>query len=327
MSGGDDRGDLFDYHPDRDLSAIFPAAGKWTADSDSLHDYYLNDDGMLQASGPFDASCWAQPDDWFNGGEMAADGGAKYWGNHIATPSTGVGSPVSANCSASSSSSMEALEVVKLEDQEAAEAINEEIKDREPATDHADKSKLKLNKPKKKGEKRQREPRFAFMTKSEVDHLEDGYRWRKYGQKAVKNSPFPRSYYRCTAQKCPVKKRVERSYQDPTTVITTYEGKHIHPSPASTPRGHYLPAAPPPPLLQFTVPANLISHHHHHQQQQQHHHQQQLLQQVRALGGVQRANAAGNSTVTIGMQPSVQLPDYGLLQDVVPAFSQRKQFP
>jgi len=30
------------------------------------------------------------------------------------------------------------------------------------------------------------------MTKSEIDHLEDGYRWRKYGQKAVKNSPFPR---------------------------------------------------------------------------------------------------------------------------------------
>jgi hypothetical protein len=43
-----------------------------------------------------------------------------------------------------------------------------------------------------KGEKRPRQPRFAFMTKSEVDHLDDGYRWRKYGQKAVKNSPFPR---------------------------------------------------------------------------------------------------------------------------------------
>lgn len=49
------------------------------------------------------------------------------------------------------------------------------------------------NKVKKKGQKRIRQPRFAFMTKSEVDHLEDGYRWRKYGQKAVKNSPFPRS--------------------------------------------------------------------------------------------------------------------------------------
>ena len=50
-------------------------------------------------------------------------------------------------------------------------------------------SKAKNN---KKGEKKQKEPRFAFMTKSEVDHLEDGYRWRKYGQKAVKNSPYPR---------------------------------------------------------------------------------------------------------------------------------------
>lgn len=45
----------------------------------------------------------------------------------------------------------------------------------------------------KKKQKKQREPRFAFMTKSEVDHLDDGYRWRKYGQKAVKNSPYPRS--------------------------------------------------------------------------------------------------------------------------------------
>lgn len=49
-------------------------------------------------------------------------------------------------------------------------------------------------KAKKKNQKKQREPRFAFMTKSEVDHLDDGYRWRKYGQKAVKNSPFPRYF-------------------------------------------------------------------------------------------------------------------------------------
>jgi hypothetical protein len=51
------------------------------------------------------------------------------------------------------------------------------------------------NKSKKKAEKRQRQPRVAFLTKSEVDHLEDGYRWRKYGQKAVKNSPYPRSVH------------------------------------------------------------------------------------------------------------------------------------
>ncbi|KAL0889297.1 hypothetical protein Bca101_013280 [Brassica carinata] len=91
----------------------------------------------------------------------------------------------------------------------------------------------KVVKTKKKEEKKQREPRVSFMTKTDFDHLEDGYRWRKYGQKAVKNSPYPRSYYRCTTQKCNVKKRVERSYQDPTVVITTYESQHNHPIPTS----------------------------------------------------------------------------------------------
>ncbi|KAJ0982033.1 hypothetical protein J5N97_010288 [Dioscorea zingiberensis] len=92
------------------------------------------------------------------------------------------------------------------------------------------------NKPTKKGQKRTRQPRVAFMTKSDIDHLEDGYRWRKYGQKAVKNSPFPRSYYRCTNSKCMVKKRVERSSEDPGIVITTYEGQHCHHS-VTFPRG------------------------------------------------------------------------------------------
>lgn len=46
-----------------------------------------------------------------------------------------------------------------------------------------------------KKKKKEREARFAFMTRTEIDHLDDGYRWRKYGQKAVKNSPFPRYIY------------------------------------------------------------------------------------------------------------------------------------
>nr|QWQ79464.1 WRKY42 [Juglans sigillata] len=95
------------------------------------------------------------------------------------------------------------------------------------------------NKVRKKGQKRVQQPRFAFVTKSEVDHLEDGYRWRKYGQKAVKNSPFPRSYYRCTNSRCTVKKRVERSSEDPTVIITTYEGQHCHHTVLGFPRsGH-----------------------------------------------------------------------------------------
>ncbi|XP_048605373.1 uncharacterized protein LOC106386312 [Brassica napus] len=36
-----------------------------------------------------------------------------------------------------------------------------------------------------------REPRFCFQTKSDVDVLDDGYKWRKYGQKVVKNSLHP----------------------------------------------------------------------------------------------------------------------------------------
>ncbi|KAL6659622.1 hypothetical protein ACP70R_002451 [Stipagrostis hirtigluma subsp. patula] len=82
---------------------------------------------------------------------------------------------------------------------------------------------------KKKGEKKERRPRFAFQTRSQVDILDDGYRWRKYGQKAVKNNKFPRSYYRCTHQGCNVKKQVQRLSRDEGVVVTTYEGTHTHP--------------------------------------------------------------------------------------------------
>lgn len=50
----------------------------------------------------------------------------------------------------------------------------------------------------------------------------------KIEQKSTIFPMFFRSYYRCTNGKCTVKKRVERSSQDPTIVITTYEGQHCH---------------------------------------------------------------------------------------------------
>ncbi|XAR48197.1 hypothetical protein NMG60_11030937 [Bertholletia excelsa] len=87
---------------------------------------------------------------------------------------------------------------------------------------------------KKKGEKKVKKPRFAFQTRSQVDILDDGYRWRKYGQKAVKNNKFPRSYYRCTHQGCNVKKQVQRLSKDEGVVVTTYEGMHSHPIQKST---------------------------------------------------------------------------------------------
>ncbi|KAG5227963.1 WRKY transcription factor [Salix suchowensis] len=81
---------------------------------------------------------------------------------------------------------------------------------------------------KKRGEKKIRKPKHAFQTRSQADILDDGYRWRKYGQKAVKNSKFPRSYYRCTHQGCNVKKQIQRLTQDEGIVLTTYEGTHSH---------------------------------------------------------------------------------------------------
>ncbi|KAI3418130.1 uncharacterized protein J3R85_014001 [Psidium guajava] len=73
-----------------------------------------------------------------------------------------------------------------------------------------------------------REPRVVVQTLSEVDILDDGYRWRKYGQKVVRGNPNPRSYYKCTNAGCPVRKHVERASNDKKAVITTYEGKHNH---------------------------------------------------------------------------------------------------
>lgn len=38
-----------------------------------------------------------------------------------------------------------------------------------------------------------------------------------------------RNYYRCTTPDCPVRKRVERLTEDPSHVLTTYNGIHTHP--------------------------------------------------------------------------------------------------
>ncbi|CAN4115946.1 unnamed protein product [Withania somnifera] len=90
-----------------------------------------------------------------------------------------------------------------------------------------------------------REPRIVVQTTSDIDILEDGYRWRKYGQKVVKGNPNPRSYYKCTFTGCPVRKHVERASQDLRAVITTYEGKHNHDVPAPRGSGSYAMNKPP----------------------------------------------------------------------------------
>ncbi|XP_039009476.1 probable WRKY transcription factor 50 [Hibiscus syriacus] len=85
--------------------------------------------------------------------------------------------------------------------------------------------------------------RVAFKTKSEVEVMDDGYKWRKYGKKSVKNSPNPRNYYKCSSGGCNVKKRIERDKDDPSYVMTTYEGSHNHESPFMVYHNQMLPNA------------------------------------------------------------------------------------
>ncbi|KAL0370715.1 UNVERIFIED_CONTAM: WRKY transcription factor WRKY24 [Sesamum angustifolium] len=88
------------------------------------------------------------------------------------------------------------------------------------------------------GNRTVREPRVVVQTMSDIDILDDGYRWRKYGQKVVKGNPNPRSYYKCTSSGCQVRKHVERAAHDTRAVITTYEGKHNHDVPAARGSGN-----------------------------------------------------------------------------------------
>ena len=64
---------------------------------------------------------------------------------------------------------------------------------------------------------------------------DDGYSWRKYGQKQVKHSEYPRSYFKCTHPNCQVKKKVERSLEGHITEII-YKGAHNHPKPTPSRR-------------------------------------------------------------------------------------------
>ncbi|WOG87049.1 hypothetical protein DCAR_0206269 [Daucus carota subsp. sativus] len=61
----------------------------------------------------------------------------------------------------------------------------------------------------------------------------DCWAWRKYGQKPIKGSPYPRSYYKCSSSKgCLARKQVEQSCTDPGMFIITYNSaEHNHAKP------------------------------------------------------------------------------------------------
>ncbi|XP_077249596.1 putative WRKY transcription factor 41 [Tasmannia lanceolata] len=91
--------------------------------------------------------------------------------------------------------------------------------------------------------------------------LEDGYSWRKYGQKDILGAKYPRGYYRCThrnVQGCLATKQVQRSDEDPIVFDVTYRGHH------TCFQASQLILTPPLPEKQEQQ-----QHHHHHQQQKE----------------------------------------------------------
>ncbi|XP_024959776.1 probable WRKY transcription factor 17 [Cynara cardunculus var. scolymus] len=75
----------------------------------------------------------------------------------------------------------------------------------------------------------------------------DDYSWKKYGEKKIDGSPYPRVYYKCnTGKGCPARKRVELALDDSKMLLVTYDGEHQH-------RHHHAPTPVPTSLTGLAV--------------------------------------------------------------------------
>ncbi|XP_022723076.1 probable WRKY transcription factor 48 isoform X2 [Durio zibethinus] len=141
----------------------------------------------------------------------------------------------------------------------------------------------------------------------EQDQDQDQYKTKK------------QSYYRCTSAGCGVKKRVERSSDDPMIVVTTYEGQHMHPCPI-TPRGSIGIASVSSSFGAASAPSFVVPQPHLHHQQQV---QPYIYNSSPSLHINTTTSSRFNSTFPAFLEkrcfsPNSSPRDHGLLQDIVP---------
>ncbi|KZV31772.1 putative WRKY transcription factor 53-like [Dorcoceras hygrometricum] len=119
----------------------------------------------------------------------------------------------------------------------------------------------------KPSKKRKMQPTWTEQVKVNSESglegpTDDGFSWRKYGQKDILGAKYPRSYYRCTyrlVQDCWATKQVQRSDDDPTIFDITYRGTHTC--------NHSTIAVPPPASPDKQETKRDISDYHHQPQQ------------------------------------------------------------
>nr|WCL15227.1 WRKY4002 [Atractylodes chinensis] len=84
--------------------------------------------------------------------------------------------------------------------------------------------------------------RKTIDSRVNISHTtEDGYAWRKYGQKEILNSKFPRCYFRCTHKPvhgCKAQKQVQKLEDESNMFHITYFGHHTCPCPTTNAFSH-----------------------------------------------------------------------------------------
>lgn len=170
-----------------------------------------------------------------------------------------------------------------------------ELSSQSPETDHSmtsiEKPEIQASKKRKVSEKMvvtvKIEENEGKQRRSELGPPpSDCWSWRKYGQKPIKGSPYPRGYYKCSTSKgCMAKKQVERCRTDASMLIITYTSSHNHPSPNN------LTKEPKPHKTQLTAgdPINPSTPEQEEEQEQENEEEEQPLQ-------VTNKNAEGTST-------------------------------